>query len=436
MKKVVLALAAVVLLAPLALLFLSSGSTVKIEPEPKVIGADTPFAVRVTNPHGVRKFTAAVEQGGVSHTLFEWSQPARRFFFLDKNEAPVQMRFSAGTKAAPKLRDGPARLVVSAQANDLRGAVDTLAYSVTVNSRPPRVVADGHQHYINHGGAELVTFKVSGYWTEAGVRVGPYTFRSFPLPGGSEGDRFALFALPWDVPLNTVPVVYARNPSGAEARTQFWFKIFPKKFRLRDLELPDSFLDKVVNEIDPNGSGDLLSRFLKINGEMRRQNNKTLADLRFKTEERFLWSGPFHRYGKTESFFADTRNYIYKGKQVDRQTHLGFDLSDVQHALIVAANDGKVVFADNLGIYGNCMVIDHGYGLQSIYGHMSEFSVRPGDAVKKGQQIGRSGSTGLAGGDHLHFSMQVDGVQVQPIEWWDDHWIQDRILSKLGQPAR
>jgi murein DD-endopeptidase MepM/ murein hydrolase activator NlpD len=100
---------------------------------------------------------------------------------------------------------------------------------------------------------------------------------------------------------------------------------------------------------------------------------------------------------------------------------------------VVAANDGKVVFAGELGIYGNCVVVDHGYGLQSIYGHLSEIAVKPGDLLKKGQSMGRSGETGLAGGDHVHFSIQVDGVQVQPIEWWDEHWIQDRILSKLGK---
>jgi murein DD-endopeptidase MepM/ murein hydrolase activator NlpD len=100
---------------------------------------------------------------------------------------------------------------------------------------------------------------------------------------------------------------------------------------------------------------------------------------------------------------------------------------------VPAANDGRVVLADKLGIYGNCVVVDHGYGLQSIYGHLSEFAVKAGDTVKKGQSLGRSGSTGLAGGDHLHFSMQVDGVQVNPIEWWDEHWIKDRILSKVAR---
>ncbi|HWR49624.1 MAG TPA: M23 family metallopeptidase [Bryobacteraceae bacterium] len=432
MKKVVIAVAALVLLPPLVLLYsLSSGSTLQVDPEPKVLGADSPVTVRVANPHGIRRFTATIEQDGASHKVFEWNQPAHRFWFFGKNEPAADIRFTAGTKRAPAVKEGKARLTVEATANDFRGATERRAYDVVVNTRPPRVVADGFQHYINHGGAELVTFRVSGYWTEAGVRVGPYTFRSFPVPGGAEGERFSLFAFPWDVPLNTTPIVYARNPAGTEAKAQFWFKVFPKTFRMRDLEIPESFVEKVVNEIDANGSGELLPRFLKINGEMRRANNKVLADLRLKTEDRFYWSGPFHRYGKTEAFFADTRDYIYQGKKVDRQTHLGFDLSDVQQAPIVAANDGKVVFADYLGIYGNCVVIDHGYGLQSIYGHMSQIAVKPGDMVKKEQQIGRSGATGMAGGDHLHFSMQVDGVQVQPIEWWDDHWIQDRVLAKL-----
>jgi murein DD-endopeptidase MepM/ murein hydrolase activator NlpD len=102
-----------------------------------------------------------------------------------------------------------------------------------------------------------------------------------------------------------------------------------------------------------------------------------------------------------------------------------------KHIPVVAANDGKVIYAGDLGIYGNCVVLDHGYGLQSIYAHLSQIGVTSGDLVKKHQPIGNSGATGLAGGDHLHYSMQVDGVQVNPIEWWDGKWIRDRILSKL-----
>lgn len=432
MKKVLFVAAALVVCVPLALLVLSSGVSLSIDPPVRVIGQETPVAVRVGSPHGVRRVTAELEQNGNRYKVFETEQPAHRVSFLGKNNPPVDIKFTAGRKQAPALGDGKARLIIEAQANDFRGSTANLAVDVDVNTQPPRVSVDGFQHYINQGGAELVTFTVSGYWTEAGVRVGPYTFRSFPMPGRPANERFSLFAFPWDVPADTTPIVYARNPSGAEAKGHFWFKVFPKKFRSRDLNLSEAFVEKVVDEIDPNGSGDRLQRFLKINGELRKQNNSTLRDLRLKSEDKVLWNGPFWRYGKTESQFADQRTYVYKGKVVDHQTHLGFDLSDLQHAPVVAANDGKVVYADALGIYGNCVVIEHGYGLQSIYGHLSQIAVKPGDAVKRGQEIGRSGATGLAGGDHLHFSMQVDGVQITPIEWWDEHWIRDRILSKLS----
>ncbi len=431
MKKTLFVVAALVVCVPLILLVLSAETAVKLEPRVQVIGQDTPISVRVENPHGVRSFRVELEQNGTRYKVWEKSAPAHRVFFLGKNEPPVEFRFAAGKKQVPEIKDGKARLIVEATGNDLRGSTGTAALDVEVNTKPPRVTADGAQHYINQGGAELVTFTVSGYWTEAGVRVGPYTFRSFPMPGRPANERFSIFGFPWNVPAETEPVVYARNPSGAEAKAHFWYKVFPKKFRSRDLDLPDQFVDKVLDELDPNGSGDKIQRFLKINSEMRKENNKALADLRLKTEEKFLWNGPFWRYGKTESEFADSRTYVYKGKVIDHQTHLGFDLSDVQHAPVVAANDGKVVWADTLGIYGNCIVVDHGYGLQTIYGHLSQIDVKPGQMVKKGERMGLSGATGLAGGDHIHFSMQVDGVQVTPVEWWDPHWIKDRILSKV-----
>ena len=126
------------------------------------------------------------------------------------------------------------------------------------------------------------------------------------------------------------------------------------------------------------------------------------------------------------------RKWVYAGLMLAAAvTATGQNLSLI-HISVVAANDGRVVWASDLGIYGNCIVLDHGYGLQSIYGHLSRIDVKVGDMVKKGQAMGHSGSTGLAGGDHLHFSMQVDGVQVNPVEWFDAHWIHDRILSKLA----
>jgi hypothetical protein len=428
---VVLAIAVVI-----ALFVMSNATVVRIDPAPSTIGLSTPVAVKVENPHGVRRVSARVEQNGQEYPLFEQSWPARRLFFWRGAQAPQTLSFEAGKNKAPKLVEGKARIVVEAVSNDLAGRTAVASIDVNVVTVPPRVTADDVQHYINQGGMELALLTPSGGWSEAGVKVGKYTFRSFPLPG-QPGQRFAMFAFPWDLDAETIPSVYARNQGGAEAVARFWFKLFPKKFRTRDLEITDAFLDKVVNQIDPTGQlapgPDLLSRFLKINGEMRRKNNQALADLRLKTEEKILWDGPFLHWGKEESYFADVRNYLYQGKKVDQQVHLGYDLSDTMNAPVKNANDGKVVYASDLGIYGNCVVVDHGYALQSIYGHMNRIDVKVGDAVKKGQSLGVAGATGLAGGVHVHFSMQIDGVQVNPREWWDEHWIRDRILSKLGK---
>jgi len=176
-----------------------------------------------------------------------------------------------------------------------------------------------------------------------------------------------------------------------------------------------------------------LPAFLKINNDLRRMNNEKIAALSKKTSPQILWHEAFQPAGgsQVESAFADFRTYVYGGKDVDRQVHLGFDLAKTANAPVAAANDGKVLYASDLGIYGNCVILDHGMGVQSLYGHLSSFDVQDGQDVKKGQMLGKSGQTGLAGGDHLHFSMMVDGQFVNATEWWDPHWIQDRITRKL-----
>jgi murein DD-endopeptidase MepM/ murein hydrolase activator NlpD len=432
--RFILSLAALLLfvVAPVTLFFLSSPTGIEVNPAVKAVGDSTPVHVTLTNPHGVRSVKAVLEQDGKSSSIPGPQQPAHRLRFF-KNEKPASVTLNVGRGNAPALHDGKAKLTIEAQSNDLRGETTTVSFDVDVITRPPHVVADGVEHYVNQAGCGLVTFTPSGYVSDSGVLVKDYAFRSFPVPN-HPNERFSLFAYPWDLPMGIEPVVFAANPAGVRATSPFHVKLFHKKFHKSTIVLTDAFMQKVVSDIDPENKvpGDLLTRFIYMNRELRKQNNKTLYDLRLKTEQAFLWKGPFIRpKTKNEAFFADDRTYTYNGKEVDRETHLGFDLADRKHMPIYAPNSGKVIYADRLGIYGNCIVIDHGYGLQTIYGHMSQFIAKVGDKIDKGQQIGVSGETGMAGGDHLHFSMQVDGVQVNPIEWWDEHWIQDRVLSKL-----
>ena len=433
MKAIIVILALLLVGAPVAL-YLSSKPAFLTVDAVKIIGNATPVTLRIEDPHGIRKLTVEVQQDGKSYLTTSIETGARRFM-IERHAAPITLTSTVGRKAMPPLHDGKARIVVTVVSNDMRGLTTEKTLDVDVMTAPPTVAADGAQHYINQGGSEMVTFSPGGAWTEAGVKVGDYTFRSFPLPG-HPGQFFSLFALSWQLDPETPMWVYATNPTGAQARSDFWHKVFPKKFHDSTIRLEEMNLDRVVNQIDPDHKipGDLVARFVYINSAMRIANNKTLSNLRLQTEPKFLWTGAFLPMldSTVEARFADRRTYTWQGKKVDEQVHLGFDLAKVAHSPIPASNDGKVVWADNLGIYGNCIVIDHGFGLQSIYGHLSEFLVKKGDEVKKGQVIGKTGATGLAGGDHLHFTMQIDGVQVNSVEWWDPHWVKDRVLSKMG----
>jgi len=156
------------------------------------------------------------------------------------------------------------------------------------------------------------------------------------------------------------------------------------------------------------------------------------------SETDLLWSGAFLRLpgSATRAKFADHRIYRYKGREIDRQVHMGIDLASVSRADVPASNRGRVIVTKNIGIFGNTVVLDHGFGLTSIYSHLSRILVAPGDLVEKGEIIGKTGATGLAGGDHLHFGMAVHKTFVNPLEWWDSSWIKNNITSKIKKIGR
>jgi len=170
---------------------------------------------------------------------------------------------------------------------------------------------------------------------------------------------------------------------------------------------------------------------------MRKKNNATIHDAGTKSEGVIMWDGPFHQLSnsKVEANFADERTYILNEEPIDKQFHLGYDLAVTKRYPIEAANGGVIVYADELGIYGNTVMIDHGMGVLTLYGHMSTIDVKVGDRVSKNDIIGRTGQTGLAAGDHLHYGIYVNGVAVRPVEWWDKKWIDDNVILKINQAS-
>jgi murein DD-endopeptidase MepM/ murein hydrolase activator NlpD len=295
----------------------------------------------------------------------------------------------------------------------------------------------------------MVLYRATPPDVASGVRVGTIEYPGYPAAGiGMGGDpslKVAFFALLSDQPLSTPIRLFAHDDGGNEATASFVDNVFEKPFKKSRIAVDDKFFERVVPEIMANSpgfkvageepTGNLLSGFLRINGDLRRMNADRIRELTASTSASRLWNGPFVQLGNSqvEASFADARTYIYQGKEVDQQVHLGFDLAVTAGVDVLAANAGKVLNASWLGIYGNCVIVDHGLGVASLYGHLSSIDVKVGDSVTKGQRLGKSGMTGLAGGDHLHFTMLVQGRPVNPVEWWDSHWIADRVDRKLRE---
>jgi len=399
--------------------------------------------------------TIALEQNGKSVPLFALDASAGAASATASKDASVtaidrnQIRISRplGKQSVPELQSGAARIVVTATRPsflNLRPLTSTASKDFQVRLEPPRIAVLSTHHHINHGGAEMVVYRATPADVASGVRVGDVEYPGYPLSGDLKA---AFFALLYDQDLNTRIQAFARDEAGNEAKATFIDNVFEKPQHKSRIELDDKFLNRVVPDIlehapelkmtpPPEGS-DMMPAFLRINGELRKINADQIAALAKKSSPTRQWDGPFVQLGnsKVEASFADHRTYFYMGKEVDHQVHLGFDLAVTAHVPVIAAHAGTVLYADWLGIYGNCIVLDHGMGVQSLYGHLMSFDVKVGDHVTRGQTIGRSDSTGLAGGDHVHFTMLVGGHMVNPVEWWDKKWMTDRVERKL-QEAR
>lgn len=340
---------------------------------------------------------------------------------------------------AQGVKEGAVRLEVRAADRSVfgfgSGNSTEQAFNFEYQNKPPAVAVLSTAHNVSRGGTGLVVYTVNRDVPRTGVVFADRFYPGYRQPGGFYA---ALFPFPSDLPPERfVPKVLAVDRAGNERLTGIYFHVLEKSFPRDRIELSDSFLEKVSTEFKDRfpKAATPLEVFLKVNGEGRQADRKTLYQVGLKTSPTPLWEGQFLRLPNSapRGSFSQLRSYFYKGKQVDEQYHLGIDLASLAHSKVPAANNGRVVWAEDLGIYGQCVIIDHGLGLQTLYGHLSRIGVKEGDQVKKGDVIGDTGDTGLAGGDHLHFGVVVSGQEVNPIEWWDPSWIRNNVTSKLDE---
>ncbi len=339
-----------------------------------------------------------------------------------------------------KLSNGRAIVIVKAKAGifkkvryEIESVIDTVPPSLEV-IRAPSIVNTGS------GGFALLRAKDADF---VYVKLGERVFTAFkvgseidletePAPGygvepysaESNSSRkvantyYVFFPAPFDSKDGDVFYAIAEDTAGNRKINALPTRINIKGSKTSSIEIGDSFINTVVAPmLNEMNLPDPASSFKKVNEEFRQQSQDKIIEVAGNTKSEILWDGRFLQLknSKVMATYGDERTYFYQGENISSSVHLGYDLASYANAPVGAANSGIVTLSEDLGIYGNTVIVDHGMGLMSLYSHLSTILVEPGQEVNKGQLIGKTGSTGLAGGDHLHFGILIHGYEVSTL---------------------
>lgn len=397
---------------------------------------------------GLRRVFVAISQNNKEKVLIEKIYPFITYsgFFIgsgvysDSFKIPVESRKYG-------MVDGEATITI--RISDCawwgwnNGNAFVIEQKIIIDTKAPEIEVLSKTHNVSRGGAGLVIYRISEDNVQSGIQVGEHFYQGYSGMFEQKSVFAAFFAMTHLQGPGTEIYVKAEDVAGNVAKRGFYHYIKEKKFKNDTLDISDSFLQNVMPQFNlgevettfDSSDNPLLSKFIYINQKLRPMNTEQILKPVTQTENKRMWEGTFLRLpgAAPRAQFADHRTYKYNGKQIDQQFHMGVDLASLSHSNIPAANSGRVIGVDDIGIFGKCVLIDHGFGLCSSYAHLSNISVKTGDMVKKGDTIGQTGSTGLAAGDHLHFGMSIGDTFVNPVEWWDSSWIKNNIDSKINE---
>ncbi len=413
---------------------------INVKDIPDFINKSSTIGFSVTDAQsGLRSVKVVLRQDAKEATLF--SDTYQRAGYTGKIGPAEESRTILLEPEKLGFKDGPAEIEIEAHDFSLRGPltgnVSILKKNITIDTHPPKINLLYSERYLKQGGAGIVIYRLSKDAVTNGAQINSHFFAGFPANSGKGDVNIAYIALPYNAEQIDVAQIIAKDEAGNQAVVPFAVTLEKSAQKNDQINISDGFLQAKIPEFEqhyPEMKGDLKDKYLYANNTIRQENNKKIFAVCQHPNPEQLWQGRFLRMpGSARAGFADHRTYLYKGEPIDHQVHLGIDLAQVARTEVKAANAGKVIFTDYLGIYGNTIILDHGQGIFSLYAHLSQFDVKPGEMVKKDEVIARTGHTGMAGGDHLHFSMLIDGIFVTPFEWWDQHWIDMTINTPLQE---
>ncbi len=318
--------------------------------------------------------------------------------------------------------------------------------AIKIDTKKPRLNVVANSYSIVKGGVGTVVFSASdANLDKLYIKTSSHDIFK-PSPFYKDGYYISYVVWRYNQDRFSASIV-ATDKAGNEIRKRIKFYPLSKKYKVSNIRATDKFIDgkitDLVNEYASEKADQMNNKekFRFINETLRGENEDKIHAICSVVEDTRIDNlslKAFYplKYAAAVASFGDHRFYKYKNKPISESYHLGLDLASVSHANIVSSNDGIVVFAKENGIYGNNIIISHGLGLYSIYGHCSSLLVEKGDFVNAGDVIAKTGLTGLALGDHLHFGTLVQGIEVRPEEWMDQKWIVDNVLSVLKDAKR
>lgn len=312
---------------------------------------------------------------------------------------------------------------------------------IVLDNTSPAVNILANSYQIEQGGIAAVVFKARDE-NLAELYIENDKGRKFKVSPYLQSDHFAAI-IAWDAMQKDFRAfVVAKDKAGNITKERIRYYLINRKYRVSKLNLSDKFLDgkieDLANQYAPEQNLTRLEKFKFVNETLRQSNEDKIHKL-----TQSVGNAPFEDF-KIAKFaplknaakvadFADHRYYSYMGEFVSDSYHMGLDLASIARDKIYANLDGKVIFAEENGIYGINIIIDHGFGIYSLYGHCSAKMIAVGDIVKAGDIIAKTGISGLALGDHLHFGVLVQGIEVRPEQFMDEKWLQSNILAVFAE---
>lgn len=399
-----------------------------------------PIQVKISDESGIKFIRATLSDGKNSIVL------VKKLFDISQKEYTLDIKFPrTGFVSNKKIFELTIEATDSSKWNFLSGNQAIKKSLIHVDTKRPELVIINNSYKIIQGGAAAVVFKVKDDNLKNLYIKTSFGKKFKPTPFYKDGYYISLLAWPSNEKSFKATII-ASDEAGNIAKSRVRFYLKSKKYRVSTIILKDNFLDgKILDLAEEDDSNTInmtrVERFKYVNENMRNKNENIIETVTSAVPTKMLSSFKLNAFyplknGAAVASFGDHRFYKYQGKIISESLHRGLDFASTAGASVAVSNSGVVVLAKYNGIYGKNIIISHGLGVYSLYGHNSSFLIDKGEEVKVGDVISKTGMTGLALGDHLHFGMLIQGIEVRPEEWMDKKWMKENIFNVISSAKK